>query len=465
MTGYITRYKYVFIRLLTLFVALQLLAFPVMAHADGIPTSSCNSYMLADATSGDILFANKPDESIYPASITKIMTALVLLENVDDLSKTVTVGAELDSLASDSSVMGLSKGEIISYEDLLYGLMLPSGGDAAVTIAVNIGGSIEGFADMMNNRAEQIGMTGTHFVNPHGLHDDNHYSTASDIAKLTAVALNNSIFCTVVASSSHTTQATNKHPDGLSFSNTNKLVSEKSSNADYFYQNAIGVKTGYTDAAKGCLVAAAQKDGQTYIAVILGDDSTVGDERMVKRFTDAVIFFEYGFTQRRIDVYDKIKSTQLNAILPGESEDTGLTAILKTTSIILWMDETIADALTSEDTVLEVTYAFDDPTIESPQPSEDAKASVGTVTYSYQGMDLFTCEVVKTPVEGGMDEETAALLRLISMILLSLAVLLLIVLILHRITRTRSRQKRKYQSANNDRTQKGKSRLRDPHDY
>lgn len=464
MKEYIFGHRHLHVRLLALMFALFLLVLPLIGHAEGVPTSSCNSYLLADAVSGDVLFANKPDERIYPASTTKIMTALLLLENEDDLSQTVTIGDELDSLASDASVMGLTKGEIVSYIDLLYGLMLPSGADASVAIAVNIGGSIEGFADMMNERAQQIGMTGTHFVNPHGLHDENHYSTAADLAKMTAVALNNPTFRTVVSSSSYTTKATDQHPDGIALHNTNKLVSTKSSDEHYYYQYAIGVKTGYTDAAKGCLIAAAEKDGQIYIAVMLGDDSTVGNDRMVERFTDAVEFFEYGFTQCRIDVYDKVKLTPLSGVLPGETEETALTAIVRTTSIIQWMDKEIADALSSEDAVLEVTYNFVQTPTDSPQTSDTASAILGTVTYSYQGIELYTCDVVRKPVEEGIDEKTAALLRLVSMILLSMAVLLLIVLILNRVTRTRSRQNRKYQSSRNMKSNR-RSRLRDPHDF
>ncbi len=441
-------------RFFVLIVALQLIVFPFSALASGTPpTSSCNSYLLADAVSGDILIANKPNERIYPASTTKIMTALLLLDKEKDLSKTVTVGNELDSLDKDASIMGLKKGEIISYKDLLYGLMLPSGGDSALTIATHIGGSIEGFAAMMNEKAAQLGMSGTHFVNPHGLHDENHYSTAADLAKLTVTALANSVFRTVVATPSYTTASTNKHPDGLPLENTNKLISTSSDDKKYNYAYAIGVKTGYTDPADGCLIAAAQKDGQLYIAVMMGD-STSG---MNKRFTDSANFFDYGFTQKRIDLYAKIKATQLSSVLPGDKDATKLTAVVRVTSIVRWLDAAVANQLSDNASVLDVAYTINP--VASPKPT-GSNVVIGTVAYSYQGIELFSCDVVKTPVEKpGLNEQTL----LVSMILLSLAALILVILIVRKATTTRVRQNRRY--ANKTGPRSSGSRLRNPRDY
>ena len=448
------RFRQYIFRFFVLLVALQLLVFPFAALANGTPpTSTCNSYLLADVASGDILIANKPEERIYPASTTKIMTALLLLENEKDLSKTVTVGNELDALDKDASKMGLKKGEIISYHDLLYGLMLPSGGDAALTIAVHIGGSIEGFAAMMNAKAAQLGMSGTHFVNPHGLHDENHYSTAADLAKLTIAALANSVFRTVVDTPSYTTAATNKNPNGLPLTNTNKLISTSSEDKKYNYAYAIGVKTGYTDPAHGCLVAAAQKDGQTYVAVMLGDTST----DMVKRFTDAAKFFDYGFTQKRIDLYAKIKATQLSTVLPGDKDLTKLTAVVRATSIVRWLDASVVDQLAGNESVLDVAYTINPAA--SPNPT-GSNVVIGTVAYSYQGIALFSCDIMKTPVEKpGLSEQTL----LVSMILLSLAALLLIILIVRKVTTTRSRQNRRYSNKGGPRS--SGSRLRNPRDY
>ncbi len=413
--------------------------------------------MLADASSGDILIANKPNERIYPASTTKIMTALLLLENEKDLSKTVTVGSEINALPSDASIMGVKKGEVISLKDLLYGLMLPSGADAAVTIAVDVGGSVQGFVDMMNARAAQLGMTGTHFVNPDGLHDSNHYSTASDLAKLAIAAMSNPTFQEVVDTPSYKTAATNKHPDGISLKTTNKLISKSTDDKSLNYQYAIGVKTGYTDPAHGCLIAAAEKNGQIYIAVLLGDNSS----NLSKRFTDAAKFFDYGFTQKRIDLYAKIKSTALSAVLPGDKEASKLTAVVKATSIIRWMDATIVDQLSASTSTLDVSYSLNPLT--SPKPT-GSNVVVGTVTYSYQGTTLFSCDIIKTPVErpSGLSDQTVALIKLVSFILLSLGALLLIILILRKVTVTRSRHNRRYSSPGKKPTGR---RLRNPHDF
>ena len=455
------------IRFLTLAVALQLLVFPFAALAAPAPTSICSNYLLEDVTSGDILIAKKADERIFPASTTKIMTALLLIENESDLSKTVTVGDELDTLEKDSSVMGLKKGEVISYKDLLYGLMLPSGGDAASTVAVHIGGSIAGFADMMNQKAAALGMTGTHFTNPHGLQDSNHYSTASDLAKMTIAALNYPIFRTVVSTPTYKTASTNKHPNGLSLANTNKLISTTTANKKYNYQYAIGVKTGFTNEAHGCLVAAAEKDGRMFVAVMMGDNSASDDAGMVKRFTDSVKFFEYGFTQQRIDLFPKIKGTKLSTVLPGDKDASGLTAIIQATEIIHWMDADIASQLSGSDSTLDVAYALD-PVSASPKPTGGSTV-VGKVTYSYQGVVLYSCDVIKTPVEKPpQTDQTAAFVKLVALILLGMAVLILILLILRRVTNTRSQRRRRYRStlnSNRNRNKGSRTRLRNPHDY
>lgn len=243
------------------------------------------------------------NEKRYPASTTKIMTCIVALENCAP-DEPVTISKRACRLSERNSKMGLKPDEIFPLIDLLYGLMLPSGNDAAIAIAEHVGGSVEGFAKMMNAKAKSLHMTGTHFVNPHGLHDSEHYSTAHDLAVLTAYALENDTFREIVG----TVEYTAKSADGRSVvvRTSNRLQRDATANTykpySCLYEYAIGVKTGDTHLAGKCLVAAAQKGDTVYILVLLhgknAPDDAVGrkkDAYAAQRFYDAIDLFEYAF--------------------------------------------------------------------------------------------------------------------------------------------------------------------------
>ena len=194
-----------------------------------------------------------------------------------------------------SSLMRLEIGETVSLRDLLYGLMLVSGNDAAAAIAVHLAGSIEAFADRMNSKAAELGMTSTHFVNPHGVHNDDHYTTARDMARLTAYALKNEQFRSIVSTGSYTVDASNLRATPLTLENTNKLIHTLATDTEScLYEYAIGVKTGDTTMAGKCLVAAAEKDGATVIIVLFGD----ANDAQYTRFHAAAGIFESVFTEK-----------------------------------------------------------------------------------------------------------------------------------------------------------------------
>ncbi len=258
--------------------------------------------VLMDAHTGDVLFEENADHRRFPASITKIMTCLVALENTK-MSDTVTIGS-LNVTEENAKKIGLVRGELITMEDLLYGLMLESGNDAGVAVANHVAGSVEAFAELMNAKAAEIGMTNSHFVNPHGLHDSNHYTSAMDMAKLAYVAMKNPTFRKIVGTWQYTPPTTNKHNVDnpwypKKWENSNKMIST-SSNEQFAFNDsnghAIGIKTGYTGAAESTLVAAAQSaDGtQEVIAVVLYDTQ-------VGKWTDCVTMFMYAF-----DFYDTL---------------------------------------------------------------------------------------------------------------------------------------------------------------
>lgn len=228
--------------------------------ASSEPVLSAQSAILMDADSGRVLSETNADEERLIASITKIMTALVALEATEDLDALVTVKREYT--LTEGSSMYLKVGEELSMRTLLYGLMLSSGNDAALAIAGECAGDTETFVDWMNQRAKSLGMTHTHFANPNGLNDEAHYSTARDMALLTREALRNSDFAEIAATKSITLGE-------RSLTNHNKLL--------WRYEGAVGVKTGYTQMAGRTLVSAAERNGQTLIAVTLNDPNDWAD--------------------------------------------------------------------------------------------------------------------------------------------------------------------------------------------
>lgn len=445
------------------------------------PSPLCSSFLLSDLDSGEVLLSGNADERIFPASTTKIMTALVLLEQKTDLSETVTVGNELDTLSRDSSVMGLVKGETISLKDLLYGMMLVSGNDAAATIAVAVAGSQEAFAQLMNDKAERLGMKDTHFVNPHGLHDENHYTTASDMNKLAVAAMQNETFAQCVKAATYTTSATNKAPEGHALYTTNKLISTRTINKPYNYAYATGIKTGYTDAAKGCLVASAEKDGRKLIAIIFGDSSLKENDNYYRRWTDSKALFAYGFNQVRVDLTEKIKAMQLSAVLPGDTEESNLTPRIQNSAIAFWTDEQSAQTMLSDDVQLTVSYEWK-ADLASPRPTN---AIVGTAIYGYAGREIYRCEVMQSAKRVQVVEPVAPELvpkfRALYLTLFGMAGAMLLLMIIHFFIRRTLQRNLRRQSLGHSKKRRiprggydmerevGRRRrsgkLRDPHDY
>ena len=271
--------------------------------------TSTDSAVLMDALTGEVLYQENANEKKYPASITKIMTCLLVIEN-SDLDDVVTV-PDVTIDESDATKIGIVLGEEITVRELLYGLMLVSGNDAAIALAAHVSGSVSAFAQLMNQKAAELGMTGTHFANPHGLHDDNHYTTAMDMARLAYAAMKNPVFREIVGTKKHTPSPTNIHNEETLWDldiweNSNNLISDDYEEP-YAFDNeneghAIGIKTGYTSKAKYTLVSAAQnEDGtQEVISVVLSSETKTA------RFYDSITMFKYAF-----DFYDTIELTRL----------------------------------------------------------------------------------------------------------------------------------------------------------
>jgi serine-type D-Ala-D-Ala carboxypeptidase (penicillin-binding protein 5/6) len=231
------------------------------------PSNHARSATLMDVTSGRILFSQRGDEPMKIASLTKIMTAIVAIEHGDLDSK---VKVSVRAAGKEGSSLYLKAGEQITLRNVLYGLMLRSGNDAAMAIAEHVGGSVEGFAYLMNKKAEEIGLTHSHFMNPHGLDQEGHYSSANDMAKLTAYALHNPEFKAIVKTRVKSAPNPNESWD-YKWVNKNKMLT--------MYDGADGVKTGYTKQALRCLVSSATRNGQQLVAVTLNDGDDWLDHR------------------------------------------------------------------------------------------------------------------------------------------------------------------------------------------
>lgn len=230
------------------------------------PQIEAEAAVVMDADTGAFLYSKNMDRKEYPASITKIMTALVAIESGKLDSKIKFSENAVYNLEEGSSHVGIQVGEVLSMRRALYGLMLESANDVANGIAETVGGSISGFADLMNAKAAELGCVNTHFTNPHGLQNEEHYTCARDMALITQAALKHPTFQKIAGTTNYTCPKTNKVDEERYWYNHNQMIQE---NAEYYYEGCFGGKTGFTSDALNTLVSYAKKDGRTLICVEL----------------------------------------------------------------------------------------------------------------------------------------------------------------------------------------------------
>lgn len=272
--------------------------FSPFVKADEVTTPNISSpaALLMDLSSGKVLYEKNMNEKRYPASLTKVMTAIVVLENCN-LSDIATVSYDsVMSLSSGYVTANLQIGEELTVEQLLYILMVGSSNDAAIVLAEHVSGSIEAFAELMNQKAKKLGCTSTNFVNPNGVHAENHYSTAYDLAIIARYAMQNETFRTLVSTTSYKLPITNKYDrEDRVFTTTNSLLIVNNNNRsdNYYYKYATGIKTGFTTPAGNCLIASANKNGLELITVVLGAGQT--NDGLSERYIDTKNLFEYGY--------------------------------------------------------------------------------------------------------------------------------------------------------------------------
>lgn len=330
------------------FIILVLVFVPVKAKGLG---TSAKGAILINGDTGEVIFERNADEKLPMASTTKIMTALLLCEN-GDFKREITVTAEM--LRVEGSSMGLLAGDKVTLHDLLYGLMLASGNDAANVVAYVLGGTVDGFVQIMNNKAQELNLKSTHFATPSGLDGEGHYTTARDLAMLARYAMQNEEFAKAASSKTAVLNYGNP-PYRRSLSNHNKLLDS--------FEGAVGIKTGYTKKSGRCLVSAAKRDGKFVIAVTLNDPDDWADHKSM---------LEYGLSAVNKTEILPEKTEYTIPIIGGEQENLSIRVepfvvnSLKTEgfSCEVYLPRFVYAPITSGEAIGSVVYKNNDTVIE-----------------------------------------------------------------------------------------------------
>ena len=342
--------------------------------------------ILVEISTGRILYEKNSTKKLYPASTTKILSAILIIENCN-LDDIVTVRASaLNNIPTGYVTCNLQVGEELTVRDLLYALMIPSANDAAYVLAEHLAGSVENFSVMMNDKAREIGCKTTHFVNPNGIHDDSHYSTAYDLYLIANYAMKNETFRDLVATTEYTLPATEKYPSAdRILETTNELLNKNSKK--YYYKNAIGIKTGYTTKAGNCLVAAASRDGLEFIAVVLNGGTT--ENGLNSRYVDSKKLFEYAYDNFTLTkISEKGSVVQSLEVEKGTKESKFLDLIIDETITVVNNKSIDMNSVIPEIKLREI--------IEAPI---SAGETIGTIKYKVDDIEYSAKLLAKTSVE------------------------------------------------------------------
>ena len=345
---------------------------------------SSPSALLIEESTNTIIYEKNSNVKMYPASTTKILTALLTLEK-GNLTDVVTVSDKaVDDLEGGYVTMYISKGEKLTVEQLLNILLVPSGNVAGNILAEYVSGSMEGFVNLMNTRAKELGCTNSHFTNTYGKHDENHYTTAHDLYLITQAAMKYDVFREIVSKTSYVLEPTNKHSkNDRTLYSTNDLIKPTSSS---YYEYAIGIKTGYTSQAKDCLVSAATKDNMTFYAIVLGSDKN--SSGVSYRYIDTKKLYDFAFKNYLFRTV-KSKNTVIDTV-----EVQGGTSSTKNLNIII--DNTISALISSDD-----IYTSFIPTISINELSAPIVQGqvVGSISYDINGNNYTANLIAESSVE------------------------------------------------------------------
>lgn len=348
------------------------------------PELGAQAAYLLEANTGIVLYAKNPDEKLYPASTTKILTCLIAVEHCS-MDEVITFSQDaVFSLESGSSNIGIDPGQSMPLRECLYGILVGSANEVANAVAEHVAGSIDAFADMMNEKAAELGCTNSHFVNPHGLHNENHYTTAHDLALIAKAFFQNEQLSKIGNTGSYHFEATATQPDDFYIRNKHQLIS-----GDITYEGIKGGKTGYTEQARQTLVTCAERNDMRLICVILKEESP-------NQFYDTVKLFDYGFTNFSAM---NIAENETRYSIKSSSFFHNSTDILGNSEQLLGLNESsyliMPKTVTFEDLDSEVTY------------DTASSQEIARINYSYHAaflgsatLDLLSTETsLSTPVK------------------------------------------------------------------
>lgn len=367
-----------------------------------------DSAILMDFKTGTILYSKNSNEKMYPASTTKILTAIIALEecNLDDM---VTVSKSAISVIPPGySSANLLESEQISVKDLVTVFLVHSANDAGYVLAEHISGSIDEFANLMNKKATEIGCKDTHFTNPSGIHDENHYTTSYDLSLIARYCMLNKNFRNIVSQKSCTINRTNKS-DVRTYKNTNDLINPSSK---YYLEECVGIKTGYTSQAKNCLISACSKNNLALICVVLGSNQMSNGES--SRYQDSINLFKYGYSNYSVKTFankdDIIKNIEVKN---GTKETRNLDLIL---------EDSISGLLKNSENIPDASITLND-NISAPI----AKGTVlGTISYNIDNMQYTKNLIASHDVN--KDDFTLLILELLLGIILFVILITIIIL-------------------------------------
>ena len=413
--------------LIFVFIFIFVLNLSVSFGTSELPKISADAAILIDSSTEKVLYSKNESEKMYPASTTKILTAILTIENCN-LEVVVSVPyVAIASIPSGYSVAALQAGEQLTVEQLLKVLLVHSANDAANVLAYHISGSIDAFAILMNNKIQELGLKNTNFTNPSGMHNENHYTTAYDLSMIMKYCMKNPTFRSLTKLKHCTIPATNKYEERV-YNTTNELLiyDNRKVDSNYYYQYAIAGKTGYTSQAKNCLVSVSNKEGLELISVILS--AGLYPNNLSGRFIDTKAVFEYGynnFTTKKLREKNAI-ATQVD-INNGTKDTKNLDVLLLDDIVALISKDDLNTDFSSEIVLKDNLFA----------PISQGEV-IGKISYKIDDIEYSSDLVASHSVE--KSEFTSLIIRII--------VILLILFLLYKLLFDNKKKKKKNKKKN-----------------
>ena len=352
--------------------------------------------ILAQTDSGRIIYERAADEKIYPASLTKLMTAILVVENCN-LNEVVTVSENaVKSVPLGYVNAKLQVDEKLTVENLLNAMLIPSANDAANALAEHVGGSIQSFATMMNTKAKELGCEGSNFNNPSGLHEENHYTTARDLLLISEEAIKNNTIKTIIGKTIYTLPKSNKYDKTDRILTTTNYMKKKDL-PNYYYEYSIGAKTGYTGEAKNCVVEFASKDNVNLTAIVMGQKSKIKGQK----FLDAKVMFEYGFSNyENKQVAKKDETYEIIKIFNGTKDTRNLELFYKDSiNIIIKKNKNVATVNWNEEKYNNDEYIMKKTEYINTKAPIQKGEIIGKVVFKYDGTEYTTDLIANANVE------------------------------------------------------------------